>query len=220
MHAFFHPAPSGAPGNITVLEIASHSISLMWTPPTAENQNGIIIGYLMNFTVTETGEAFQLFSNSSDIRVVLTPYTQYTFILAAENNAGRGPYTQFFRVQTAEAGICDSKCVHRKSNNHKVLFPSSSQQSSPEPHSHRFGAHLYFSGLVPSTSTQPEWQHQGVQNQYDWGGNWEGSELFYSCHFLHCTSLASVLHVWVHCLCIHCCYWATCRSYSDDSGRQ
>jgi len=167
MHAFFHPAPSGAPGNVTVVEIASHSISLTWTPPTAENQNGIIIGYLMNFTVTETGEAFQLFSNLSDIRVVLTPYTQYTVILAAENNAGRGPYTQFFRVQTAEAGICDSKCVHRKSNNHKVPFPSSSQQSSPEPHSHCLGAHLYFSGLVPSTSTQPEWQHQGVQNQYD-----------------------------------------------------
>jgi len=155
MHAFFHPAPSGAPGNVTVVEIASHSISLTWTPPTAENQNGIIIGYLMNFTVTETGEAFQLFSNSSDIRVVLTPYTQYTFILAAENNAGRGPYTQFFRVQTAEAGICDLKCVHRKSNNHKVLFPSSSQQSSPEPHSHCLGANLYISGLVPSTSTQP-----------------------------------------------------------------
>jgi len=32
------------------------------------------------------------------------PFTMYTFILAAENSAGIGPYTRVFSVQTEEAG--------------------------------------------------------------------------------------------------------------------
>jgi len=77
---------------------------LTWTPPPEEVQNGIISGYLINVTVAETGYTFQLFSNMSNITAILMPFTMYTFILAAENSAGIGPYTTVFSVQTEEAG--------------------------------------------------------------------------------------------------------------------
>ena len=52
---FFFPAvPSSSPRNITVVEITSYSISLMWIPPASEHQNGVIIQYIINVTLVET----------------------------------------------------------------------------------------------------------------------------------------------------------------------
>ena len=70
-----------------------------------EDQNGIISGYLINITVAETGETFQRFSNTTNIAVILMPFTMYTFVLTAENSAGIGPYTEIFSVQTGESGM-------------------------------------------------------------------------------------------------------------------
>ena len=96
--------PSTSPGNITVVEITSHSVSLMWLPPAREHQNGIIIGYIINVTVEETGEMYQLYSNTTNITATLTPFTMYTMVVTAENSVGTGPYTEVVSIQSEEAG--------------------------------------------------------------------------------------------------------------------
>ena len=96
--------PSASPGNITVVEITSHSVSLMWLPPARQHQNGIIIGYIVNVTVEETGEMYQLYSNTTNITATLTPFTMYTMIVTVENSVGTGPYTEVVSIQTEEAG--------------------------------------------------------------------------------------------------------------------
>ena len=96
--------PSDSPHNITVVEITSHSISLMWLPPAREHQNGIIIGYIINVTVEETGEMYPLYSNTTNITATLTPFTMYTMVVTAENSVGTGPYTEVVSIQSEEAG--------------------------------------------------------------------------------------------------------------------
>ena len=97
-------APSDSPHNVTVVEITSHSVSLMWLPPAREHQNGIIIGYIINVTVEETGEMYQLYSNTTNITATLKPFTMYTMVITAENSVGTGPYTEVVSIQSEEAG--------------------------------------------------------------------------------------------------------------------
>ena len=97
-------APSDSPHNVTVVEITSRSISLMWLPPARQHQNGIIIGYIINVTVEETGEMYQLYSNTTNITATLTPFTMYTMVITAENSVGSGPYTEVVSIQSEEAG--------------------------------------------------------------------------------------------------------------------
>ena len=105
-HAFYLSSvvPSASPGNVTVLNITSHSVSLMWLPPARQHQNGIIIGYIINVTVEETGEMYQLYSNTTNITATLTPFTMYTMVITAENSVGTGPYTEVVSIQSEEAG--------------------------------------------------------------------------------------------------------------------
>ena len=76
----------------------------MWIPPAREDQNGIIIGYVINVTVEETGEMYQLYSNTTNITATLTPFTTYTVVITAENSVGTGPYTEVLNIQSEETG--------------------------------------------------------------------------------------------------------------------
>lgn len=102
---FFFPAvPSSSPRNVTVVEITSYSISLMWIPPASEHQNGVIIQYIINVTLVETGDMFQLTSNATNVTAILMPFTAYIFLLSAENSIGYGPFSEVLSIQSEEAG--------------------------------------------------------------------------------------------------------------------
>ena len=76
----------------------------MWISPAREYQNGIIIRYVINVTVEETGEMYQLYTNTTNITATLTPFTMYTMVITAENSVGTGPYTEVVSIQSEEAG--------------------------------------------------------------------------------------------------------------------
>ena len=76
----------------------------MWIPPAREYQNGIIIRYIINVTVEETGEMYQLYANTTNITATLTPFTMYAIVITAENSVGTGPYTEVVSIQSEEAG--------------------------------------------------------------------------------------------------------------------
>ena len=100
--------PSGYPHSFEATAASSTSAIITWDPPLPEEQNGIIIGYIINVTVAETGERFQLFSNSTSITVdTLQPFTTYLCIIAARTVIGTGPFSTVITLETPEDGKWD-----------------------------------------------------------------------------------------------------------------
>ena len=107
----FFIVPSGFPQDISVNNTTPYSISLMWTPPPINQQNGAIIRYVANVTHIDTLETIQYYSTVTSITITgLDPYTTYVCIVAAETTIGVGPFSHSsFTVQTKETGtICNS----------------------------------------------------------------------------------------------------------------
>jgi len=105
MHLQLPLAPSTAPLNLVAhLNATSHdSIFLSWDPIPPEDQNGIILGYVINLTDISNGDMQQLSSDSNNLTVdSLSPYTTYVCIVAAYTSAGIGPVSAEVSVQTLE----------------------------------------------------------------------------------------------------------------------
>ena len=60
--------PTATPQSLGVVAVSATVLLLTWYPPPEEQQNGIIQYYIINGT-TETGEHFQLVSNTTALRV-------------------------------------------------------------------------------------------------------------------------------------------------------
>ena len=85
--------------------MSSRSISLNWDSPLFENQNGIIIGYIINVTVVETEENFDLFSNSNNLTIgLLRPYSTYRLKIAGQTVVGIGTFSAAITIMTPEDG--------------------------------------------------------------------------------------------------------------------
>ena len=97
--------PSGYPQSITAEVTSSRSAILTWEPPLSAEQNGVIVNYVVNITVEETGDMFQLFSETTNIAVsTLSPFTTYFYMIAATTIVGQGPYSVVYTLQTPEDG--------------------------------------------------------------------------------------------------------------------
>ena len=93
------------PVNLTVEATTSESITLSWSPPELQSQNGNITGYLINVTEIGTRETFQVSSATTNLVIQsLRPFTTYVCVIAAETSAGTGPFSISLTVQTNEAG--------------------------------------------------------------------------------------------------------------------
>ena len=106
-------APGSSPQNFNATETSSDSVSLTWDPPEAEQQNGVITGYVINVTVAMTEETFQLISSGNRLTVTvesLMPFTTYNFVIAAQTSAGIGPFSITISAQTDEAGMMKNTC--------------------------------------------------------------------------------------------------------------
>ena len=97
--------PSGFPQDVSVNNTTPYSISLTWTSPPPNQQNGAIVGYFVNVTHADTLEIIQYYSTMTSITITgLDPYTTYVCVVAAETTIGVGPFSHLFFVQTEEAG--------------------------------------------------------------------------------------------------------------------
>lgn len=78
----------------------------MWSAPPYQDQNGDIIGYNITVTSTSTQEIFTVFSVTNNTIVSsLSPFTTYTYSVAAMTIAGIGPYSVARVIRTDEAGM-------------------------------------------------------------------------------------------------------------------
>ena len=89
-----------------MVNITSTTIHFSWEPPLSENQNGVITGYILNVTSLVMGETEELFTESTGYYLgPVSPYTSYIAAVAAQTDAGRGPFSASISVQTLEDGI-------------------------------------------------------------------------------------------------------------------
>ena len=101
-----HSVPTGPPHGVDATPVNSTSVTISWNPPAAENQNGVITGYMINLTRVGS-EGISQYSSSSDNITVgsLHPFTTYAYTVAAQTSVGTGPHTTSSTVMTPEDGI-------------------------------------------------------------------------------------------------------------------
>ncbi len=101
----FVTVPGASPQNFSGMAPAPNSAVITWAPPPIEDQNGVIIRYVINVTVVSTGVTFQLTSTTTSLVVSsLDPYTTYLCIIAAVTVVGTGPFSSPFTLSTPEDG--------------------------------------------------------------------------------------------------------------------
>ena len=89
-----------------MVNITSTTIHFSWEPPLTEDQNGVITGYILNITSLVTGETEELFTELTGYCLgPVSPYTLYSAAVAAQTDAGRGPFSVSISVQTLEDGM-------------------------------------------------------------------------------------------------------------------
>ena len=97
--------PTGPPNNFTGYVDSPMSANLSWTPPNLSQQNGHITRYAINITVVTTGTSYVNYSTSETIILVLKPWRNYTFAVAAETAVGMGPFTDHLKLTTPQYGM-------------------------------------------------------------------------------------------------------------------
>ena len=96
--------------NIRVRAISNNSIELFWKFLTISEANGIVTAYYIR--ILQNGEIYktmELIVSKNNTRTNETmgiggfkPYTVYDFQIAAENDKGKGPYSETKSVRTKE----------------------------------------------------------------------------------------------------------------------
>ena len=98
-------APSAPPNGFTGVPTSPRSASLTWSTPPMDEINGMIIRYIINVTVRETGQMFQLTSTTTTLTInTLSPYRTFICIIAAVTSAGIGPFSTQFTLVTPQDG--------------------------------------------------------------------------------------------------------------------
>lgn len=98
--------PAAAPEQASGSSPTSTSIVLTWSPPPAVSINGIIDYYVVEIMENRTGRSWTLHSPNLYLTLgSLHPYYVYVCRVAAFT-VGRGPFTPYFEVITAEDGKC------------------------------------------------------------------------------------------------------------------
>ena len=106
---------TSAPNVSQSVDVTDTTITLNWTEPAVPN--GVVTGYVITVTNGVIGEVFTVNTTDTEFEVTgLTPYTNYTFTVAAVNGAGVGNASNPVTVQTAEGGVYLSlhtyNCMH------------------------------------------------------------------------------------------------------------
>jgi hypothetical protein len=98
--------PSGAPVSFTVIPRNATVLQTTWSPPLLEQQNGLIIGYMLELIETVSGRTRTNQTNGTTFQWdSLHPNYVYQCRVAARTEAGKGPYTDYATVEMPEAGM-------------------------------------------------------------------------------------------------------------------
>ena len=72
------------------------SLMVSWQPPPMIDHNGMLTGYMINYTRVESGDMMNMNVNSGTTQTIiteLTAYVMYSVIVAAVNSDGTGSFS-------------------------------------------------------------------------------------------------------------------------------
>ena len=93
------------PRDLVAVVISSSAVNLSWQPLLPQQQNGIVIQYVVNATTVETGEGFELVSALNKLTVdSLHPHWTYIFTVSGETSVGVGRPSLAVTASTLEDG--------------------------------------------------------------------------------------------------------------------
>uniref|UniRef100_A0A1X7VJK8 Fibronectin type-III domain-containing protein n=2 Tax=Amphimedon queenslandica TaxID=400682 RepID=A0A1X7VJK8_AMPQE len=96
--------PSGIPQSLSITSATATGLNISWNPPSEEDRNGDINGYIINVTNTDTLITTQFTTGNNDFSVNdLEPDTTYSLSVAARNANGTGPFTLPILIKTNQS---------------------------------------------------------------------------------------------------------------------
>ena len=101
--------PTGSPMDVEIISITSTSVSIAWSSPSPDKQNGAIFAY--SVLIAGVKDNLKWIVNSTDpytsnvILSHLEPFLAYNLSVSAININGSGPYSPPLRFMTAPAGL-------------------------------------------------------------------------------------------------------------------
>ena len=120
-----HTAPSAAPSDVSGSPVNHTTITVQWGPVNCVHRNGEITGSSVQYGEmgSESTQNMRVSGNSSGGMATisgLSPATMYTVVVAAENSAGTGDYSDPLTIDTPDSE-CITCIIHVVSNNTKHL---------------------------------------------------------------------------------------------------
>ena len=102
----YNIVPSGSPQQFSGSSPSSSSITLSWDPPSADQQNGVIISYILSVTSLDTNVMYNYTVYGTQFSIPgLVPFSTYSCRIAAQTTIGTGPFTISVTVVTLEDGL-------------------------------------------------------------------------------------------------------------------
>ncbi|XP_038068060.1 receptor-type tyrosine-protein phosphatase mu-like [Patiria miniata] len=127
-------APTGPPTSVTPGSEAKRSLAFSWSLPLCGSRGGVITGYDWRLSTSGaapmTGQTTTGLSGGAVTIDVLTPFTYYSFQVAARTNDGTGPYSAAVTSRTQEAAPTRPLNVHIQSTDDMSVSLSWNQ---PDP---------------------------------------------------------------------------------------
>ena len=97
--------PTSPPRYVKLVPTDSETLYIQWIPPPLDGQNGNIVYYLVNISVSETGNVFELSPENSTVSVTsLHPFYTYRVVVAAVTMVGVGPFSEGSTIHMPEDG--------------------------------------------------------------------------------------------------------------------
>ncbi len=98
-------APSGPPQNAIVFNITARSVVISYSPPLAQERNGVVIQYKVELTNLDLGTRNQIETAGLQLLVQsLRPYTVYEITVTGRTAIGYGPFSEQQTFRTLESG--------------------------------------------------------------------------------------------------------------------
>ena len=87
--------PSSPPQNVMVTSVNPASLMMSWQPPPMIDHNGMITGYIIQYTRTDMNNMMSVNVNSGTTHTIsgLVAYVDYSVIVAARTVNGTGPFS-------------------------------------------------------------------------------------------------------------------------------
>ena len=106
MSCYNSTVPSSPPQNVTLTGDDPASLIVSWDPPLEINHNGVITGYVIDYTRVGSNDMMSVNGNSGTTYTIsgLVAYVNYSVIVAAVNVNGTGNFSNRMVGRSGEDG--------------------------------------------------------------------------------------------------------------------